>query len=282
MATFTPPGQCLMYAPLEGKDGKALVNTPEAVTTADAAGITHFGEVSHRPSFAHIVCKLDGTDGIVGDYGAMIWQVNGKENRIEINTGCHSGGCYAGWWRGCAREACCHNHYTGSGEVSFGFDLPGDMLPFTCTDLGWIISQGSFICGTPNLRVSAKFAGCSAICGGEGAFLTHVSCKARENIFYAGGFGCIQRQEIPEGMSMLVNNGLFFAAPDSISFHITIVGGCYNCCFGQEGIAMKFNGPTVVYTQNRDPDAFMALLKPIPSKQKKGNNESGQSAVGGG
>ena len=109
------------------------------------------------------------------------------------------------------------------------------MLPFAVNpNFGWILSRGSFICGSANInvsslslspllpllsctslfcsridfffsflvsflltcwllkQVSSRFAGCgAACCSGEGPFLTRVTCKQGDGIFYAGGFGSI-------------------------------------------------------------------------------------------
>jgi uncharacterized protein (AIM24 family) len=51
-------------------------------------------------------------------------------------------------------QSFCLNTFSGPGDVAFGFDLPGDILPFATSEKdGWIVTRQSFICGTTNLRV---------------------------------------------------------------------------------------------------------------------------------
>jgi len=256
-----------------------VINATRVTLEEKTYGLT--SRIENSPSFAHVSVTLNNEDtGVVGDNGAMLWQ-NATGDGLNIDTGCHNGGCCAGYWRGTyAGEHFCMNKYTGTGEIAFGFDLPGDIVPFTCSsESGWYISKGSFICGTSNLVVSAKWAGCYAFCcSGEGGMLTwvHANSNGDANMFYAGGFGEIRKQAVPSGMTLYVNNGLFFAAPDDMCMEIAVAGGCCTtaCLYSGEGWVMTFEGPTTVFTQNRDPDVFLALLNPAPAKQA-GNDEDG-------
>jgi len=217
--------------------------------------------VVNRPAFAHTRVDLGAGQEVIAAAGAMLWM----DGNVPMSTSCY-GGVVASLYRHCSGQTVCMNKFSGPGEVSFGFDLPGDMLPFAVTPgQGWIISAGTFICGTTNCVVSARWAGLAAcLCGSEGIFMTKVYSREGPGLFYAGGFGQLQRHEIPEGKTLLVNNGLFFAANDRTTFEIGLPGTCMSWCYGKEGFVMKINGPAVVYTQNRDPQVFMALLNPLP------------------
>jgi len=271
-----------------GPDGKEiqLYNYPEGPEPCRGKEPLN-STVEYRPGFAQVTVTLNDGIGVVGDYGAMLWQVG--EGDLNIATGCNLGGCADCYWRQCAMEAQCNNLYTGVGKVAFGFDLPGDMLPFSCTEQsGWVVAKGCFICGTPNLCVSARFKGCTpylpCLClMGEGGFQTHVylprSATDKDNVFYAGGYGAITLQEVPEGMSLYVNNGLFFCGKDDIAFNVALPGDCNSCLFGGEGLVVKFDGPVKIYTQNRDERVFMKLLHPAPQGGQGGGAEA---AAGGG
>jgi hypothetical protein len=89
-----------------------------------------------------------------------------------------------------------------------------------------------------------------------------------------------QRQEVPEGQSLLVNNSLFFAAHEdtSKSSELSILGGCWTCMWGGEGFVMKFRGPCVVYTQSRDPTIMNKLV--FAKMQRKQNRNSKKSGGG--
>jgi uncharacterized protein (AIM24 family) len=157
------------------------------------------------------------------------------------------------------------NTYTGPGRAGFSLQVPGDLACFAVVPGGgWITSRDAFVAGTQNLKISARFAGCCASqFAGEGTFLTRVSIeKPQESqfgMFYAGGFGAITRHDLAPGQVFLVDNGLFFAAHEQTRLSIARPGGCKALCFSGEGLVMRFVGPAVIFTQNRDPSIFRAL-----------------------
>jgi len=67
----------------------------------------------------------------------------------------------------------------------------------------------------------------------------------------------------------------FFAAHAATSIDLGMPGGLFGCCFGGEGLVMKFTGPMEVYSQNRDPYPWDRLF----NAQKK---RDGQQQQGGG
>jgi len=104
-------------------------------------------------------------------------------------------------------------------------------------------------------------------------FLTKVYItEGNSGMFYAGGYGAITRHEIPAGKTLFLDRGLFFAANDKTEFSLGCPGGCWGCYFGGEGLVMKFAGPRVIFSQNRDPGPLMELLKRPKQKEKKGKN----------
>jgi len=106
----------------------------------------------------------------------------------------------------------CQNKFTGPGKMGFGFELPGDILPFAVAPgQGWIITASGYVVGTENLHVTSQWAGCGAcMFGGEGPFFTHVSCADGTGVFFAGGYGSIERNEVPAGKEFFVDTSLFF------------------------------------------------------------------------
>jgi len=211
----------------------------------------------------------------------MIWM----DGHVPVETKC--GNCCDACWRSCAGESCCQNHFTGpqsGGSVTFALDLPGDMLPFAVTPgmgNGWVVAAGAFVCGTDNLIVAARFAGCAACCCGDvkpWLVKCTVDEKSKENaMFWAGGYGVLTRHEILPGQNFFLDNGLFFAANETVNIGLGLPGGCISCCFGKEGIVMKFTGPCVVYSQNRSPHIWDKVLNPPQPRKKK--KKTGASAL---
>lgn len=257
-------------------DQHPLLNTSDGKQGGDPALAV---DVMHRPCFAHAEVDLKDGEKVVSVAGAMMW----ADQEVGVSTACHNG-CATACCRTCAGESCCFNTFSGPGRVAFGFDLPGDILPFKIEEgAAWVVSSGSFVCATPNAKVSARFTGCGAcLCGGEGAFFTEISSTGGEGVFYAGGFGALKRHEIAAGKTLFINDGLFFAANATTGISVEILGGCKTCCFGAEGFVMKIQGPAVVFTQNRDPDKFNALLNPrLPQGGGGGAGDAAGAAAGG-
>jgi len=140
--------------------------------------------IENRPSFAHAKVFLAEGQEVLADWGSLLWM----DGAMRMETWCH-GGLWKAWWRVCAQEHCCQNKYTaapGGSEIAFGDDLPGDILPFAVTPgNGWILSHGAFLCGTTNIRVDARFAGCLTCCfGGEGPFFSRITVDDKAGLFF--------------------------------------------------------------------------------------------------
>jgi len=235
------------------------------------------GVICHKAAFAHVQFQLDAGQEVLADGGAMIWM----DSLVAMDT--QVGDCWPACWRKCAGESCCQNKFTGPGMVAFSFKLPGDMVSFSVSkQVGWKLSASSFVCGTSNIEVSTRFAGCYAcVCGGEEAFLT--TCKVKEDsdkdngMFYAGGYGAITKHELNEGDTIVLSSGCFFACAEDLPFELKMPGGCFTCCCGGEGICVAIDGPGQVFSQNRNPAIWKYILKREGAKSGKG----GAAAVGG-
>ena len=220
-------------------------------------------QIKGRPAFAWGDIYLNEGQKIIADSNALLWM----DGDVEIDTNM-AGGLFAAWMRSCSGESCCFNGYTGTQpnqKVSVGFNLPGDMMAFGVTENnGWVFSYDAFVAGTNNLSVASRFSGCCACAfADESIFLTSVKVKNGETgVVLAGGYGMIERQEVPENEELLVSRGLFFAAREDASFDVGLIGqecgGICNLCCANGGIVYKFKGPCVVYTQSKNP---IQLLK---------------------
>jgi len=216
--------------------------------------------IKDRPAFSNIEMFLAPQQQILANGHSMTWM----DGNVRIETNLND--CGPACCRWLAGESACQNTFTGPGKITFAQKLPGDVLPFAVTaEEGWILSGGSFICGSPDLKVDGRFSGCAVcLCSGEGAFLTEVTVAQGQGVFYAGSYGALTRHEIQAGKTMLVDSGLFFAASNKTNIQITLAGDCAACCCGKVGFVMKFTGPSVIYTQNRNPKIWRRVLRPQP------------------
>jgi uncharacterized protein (AIM24 family) len=228
--------------------------------------------IKGKPAFAYADVELQAGQRIVTDGDMLLWMDTGIS---EPDTTCW-GGCCQGFCRMLANEKACMNTFTNeTGEarrLSFGGTDPADMLSFAVTPgNGWVLNDGAFVLGTDNLKIGARFVGCcAACCSGENLFLTKVTLKKEEQagVFIAHGYGALVRHDIPAGSVLYVSPGLFFAAHETTKIKMGIAGNSRTCCCTWVAWVMKFYGPTVVYTQSRDPKSWNPL-KYVPTQRSK-------------
>ena len=159
--------------------------------------------------------------------------------------------------------------YTGTSvsvwqAVALSPTLPGDVVSFDlAAGQALKLSRGAFLVGSPGVRVTGAFnwRGLLGVGQQEGAFLSKVQAPddAPAHVV-ASGFGIVERHDVPEGASFIVNNERFFACDAGVQYELSSIGGVKSFLFGGEGFVMKFRGPCVVWTQSRGPAQFAAAL----------------------
>jgi len=242
-----------------------------------------FYQIGGRPAFSYGDIMVQPQHTILADGKSMLWM----DSNLTVKTECY-GGCPAACARSCSGESCCMNNYSGAGNLTVGFESPGDMLAFAVTpQFGWCLTKAAFIAGTANLKVSSKFAGCVACCcTDQGPFLTTVNIDPESNtqsgIFLAGSYGMLERHDIADGKEMYVAGVNFFAGHINNDLEVGLVGGLMNFCFGAgwRSIILKFKGPCTVYTQSRNPEDLRRMQE--FAKQKQNQQEGNGTQEGGG
>jgi len=260
-----------------------LIVVQGAADYSEADQLTYL--VKGRPAFAFVDIYLKKGQKVLANAGAMIWM----DGDVQVETGCF-GGCGAAFYRTCSGESCCQNMFFNvandlMSKATFGFEYPGDMLPFAVTPgNGWILTRKAFVVGSEFLEVSSRFSGCAAcLCSGEGAFLTMVTVPPeaanKKGMFFAGSYGSLERHEIPAGKIFYVDTGLFFAAHEGTHIDIGLAGGCCTCICGGEGFVMQFHGPCVLYTKSRNPAIFDRWETHGSKRHRQAGAGAGQGAA---
>jgi uncharacterized protein (AIM24 family) len=242
-----------------------------------------FYQIGGRPAFSYGDIMVQPNQKILADGKSMLWM----DGSLLVETECY-GGCPAAFARSCSGESCCMNNYSGAGNVTVGFESPGDMLAFAVTkQFGWCLTKAAFVAGTNNLKVSCKFSGCGAcLCTDQGPFLTTVTIdeesQTNSGIFLAGTYGMLERHDVPEGKEMYVAGGNFFAGHMNTDLDVGLVGGFMNFCCGAgwKSIVLKFRGPCTVYTTSRNPDDLRRMQEFAKNKQQQ--QEKGTDSGNGG
>ena len=217
------------------------------------------------PAFAEVVVSLKPGQAIVADGGALqYWK--GPVEPGSLKASGFFGRLFSG-------ESVFTTQYSvpsdasATGTIAFASPWPGDAV---CLELKpgeeWKLSRGAFIACSPNVSISGKlnWRGVFEVGQDEGFVLPKATCdpKSSANGFvFVAGYGGIQKHVVAAGDTLMVNNGLFMAAPGEVNYEIRRLGkNLLTSFFGAEGLGMGFTGPCTVYTQSRNLNDLIAEI----------------------
>lgn len=160
--------------------------------------------------------------------------------------------------------------YTGTSDsklqrLCLGVGMPGDIIKIDINvGESWKLSRGAFLAGTHDLLVTGKsnMIGLLGVGQDEGAVLSYVKAKTFPGTFWVASYGYIERHELKDGDTMLVDNEHFLACPGNVSYSIQRLGNMKSLLFGGEGFAMKFSGPCTIYTQSKGIRGLVKMIEP--------------------
>ena len=222
-------------------------------------------EITGGPAFSIVRVFLEQPGQQVrAEGGAMVYM----DGHINMETK-SAGGVMRGLKRKFSGESMFQNFFSlpdgaPPGMVAFAHGAPGDIIHFHLEQSEeWILSQDAYICGTPSIEVTSKWGGAKALFGGEGLILTKIMAQAEGDV-WIGGYGFVERHVLEPGQEFVIDNGVLMAAQAHMheKARISKVGGTKSLVLGGEGVVIRYSGPGVVYTQNREMGLLAALLKP--------------------
>jgi uncharacterized protein (TIGR00266 family) len=226
-------------------------------------------EITGGEAFAAVKIFLDKPgQQIVAEGGAMIYMSGG----VTMSTK-SSGGLMKGLKRTFSGESMFQNYFEldqgiSTGYVTFSPGVPGSIVHLHLSQgEDWTLSQGAYIAGTPSVEVSTKRGGLKQMFGGEGFFLTDVKTQAEGDV-WIGGYGFIERHELSPGEELVVDNGVMMAYQSHMETVFSKIGGKKSFLLGGEGVVIRYKGPGIVYTQNREIGALAGLLSPYFPKSR--------------
>lgn len=121
-----------------------------------------------------------------------------------------------------------------------------------------ILTAGSFMACTPDIKLSTRFGGLRGMFSGEGAFF--IECSGSGELFF-NSFGAIMEKDV-EG-SLIVDTGNVVAWEPTFSYSIKGVGGPKSTMLSGEGLVMSFTGLGKIYLQTRTMDGLSGWLTPF-------------------
>ncbi|MFX1514527.1 MAG: TIGR00266 family protein [Promethearchaeota archaeon] len=222
-------------------------------------------EITGSPAFSVVRIFLEKPGQQVrAEGGAMVYM----DGHIHMETK-SAGGALRGLKRKLSGESMFQNFFSlpegaPPGMVAFAHGAPGDIIHLHLNQgEEWILSKDAYIAGTPSIEVTSKFGGAKGILGAEGAFMTKIMASADGDV-WIGGYGYLERHEVAEGQEFVVDSGVLMACSADMQNRAKIskVGGRKSFVLGGEGIVIRYMGPGVVYTQNREMGMLAGLLRP--------------------
>jgi len=224
-------------------------------------------EITGSPAFAVVKITLENPGHqIRAEGGAMVYM----DGHINMETK-SAGGVMRGLKRKFSGESMFQNFFSISdgsppGTIAFAHGAPGDIVHFHL-DQGeeWILSRDAYICGATSIAVTSKMGGFKSVLGGEGLMLTKIIAESEGDV-WIGGYGLVERHELASGQEFVVDNGVMMAYNAGIQHKVSKVGGKKSFFLGGEGIVIRYTGPGVVYTQNREIGLLASLIVPYLPK----------------
>ena len=214
---------------------------------------------------------LSQNQRVIADGNAMLYMDGAIKYETEMGSAKKAIG------RVLSGEKAFMSWYTGTNSnkkqrITLGIPLPGDvmMIPIKANET-WKLSSGSFLAGTHNISVSGKLnmKGLFSIGQQEGFVLSTVTAKETDGFIWVASYGHIEKHDIKEGDTLLIDNEHFLACPKGVDYDLVKVDNMKTLVFGGEGLAMKFKGPCTVYTQSKGVYALARVLYQYLPKSDK-------------
>ncbi|GAB3684761.1 TIGR00266 family protein [Salinarchaeum chitinilyticum] len=216
-------------------------------------------ELTHRPSYTHVVADLETGESIMAEPGAMV----SHTDSVEIETGTARDGLLSSAKSMLGGESAFVNEFTAegaSGTVTLSPPAPGDVEQFDLTGETLYAVDGAFLASDPSIDIDSEFGGLKSMLGGAG--LTPLALKGSGMVLIEA-FGALESVELEAGETYTIDNEHLVAWEGSVDFDARRVGGLKSTLLSGEGIVLDFSGPGRVWYQTRGLDSFAAALGEI-------------------
>ncbi|MFZ5481366.1 MAG: TIGR00266 family protein [Myxococcota bacterium] len=224
-------------------------------------------KVLYRPSFALAHVQLDANEQIRTEAGAMV----GMSSNLQLESKMEGGFLSALGRAVLAGESMFQSTYTAAsepGEILLAPSTPGDIMGIELRDQAFMVQGGSWLAGTPSLKIETKFAGMSSLVGGEGAFMVRVSGTGT---LLVSSYGAIHKIVLGEGETYVVDSGHIVAFDANVRFELSKAAkGFLSTVTSGEGIVCRYTGPGEIYVQTRNLKAFVDAITPMLPRPSPG------------
>ncbi|MDZ7688306.1 MAG: TIGR00266 family protein [Halobacteriales archaeon] len=214
-------------------------------------------ELTHRPSYAHLIVKLDAGESVIAEPGAMV----GHSPNVSVDTTTSRDGLISSAKSLLGGESMFANEFTakdGPGQVTLAPPAPGDVMEHELNDETLYATDGAFLAATPGIDIDSELGGLRSMLGE--ASLTPLALKGTGSAFI-NAYGGLESIELDAGESYVLDNENLIAWDDTVDFSTKRVGGLKSTLLSGEGLVFEFTGPGTAWYQTRDLDGFVSLIQ---------------------
>lgn len=216
-------------------------------------------EFTHRPSYTHLIVKLQQGESVLAEPGAMV----GHSETVSIDTTTSRDGLVSSAKSLLGGESAFANEFTaedGPGQVTLAPPSPGDVMEHELNNETLYATDGAFLAATTNVDITSELGGIKSMLGE--ASLTPLALKGTGSAFI-NAYGGLESIELAAGESYVLDNENLIAWDDSVDFSTRRVGGLKSTLLSGEGLVFEFTGPGKAWYQTRDLSGFVSLIQPM-------------------
>lgn len=214
-------------------------------------------QINGSPCFAHIHVTLEPGEKIIAESDAMTSMSAELDMKAKSNGGFFS----AIFLRFFGGESFFVNHFINNTAdpktVTLVQATPGDIKELELNGNTICFQPGAYVASTPDVKVSAKWAGFKSLIAGEGLFKLQVSGTGK--VWY-GAYGGLIEKEV-DG-SYIVDTNHLVAYPKGMKLKLQLAGGIFSSLFGGEGIVTRLEGKGKITIQSRSIDGLRNWVNP--------------------
>ncbi|EMA42762.1 TIGR00266 family protein [Halococcus saccharolyticus] len=227
-------------------------------------------ELTHRPSYTHLVVELAAGETVMAEPGAMVTH----SPSVSIETESSRDGLVSSAKSMLGGESAFANRFTAESEpgtVTLSPPTPGDVHHHELDGETLYAVDGAYLASDPDIDIDSEFGGLESMLSGAG--LTPLALKGTGDVFIEA-FGGLETIALDHGESHVVDNDHVVAWEGSVEFDARRVGGLKSTLLSGEGIVMDFTGPGTVWYQTRGLDTFTEeIMEAMPGTGDDGGFE---------
>lgn len=220
-------------------------------------------DLTHRPSYTHLVVELKQGESILAEPGAMV----GHSANVSVETTTSRDGLVSSAKSLLGGESAFANEFTaegGTGKVTLAPPAPGDVMEHQLNDETLYATDGAFLAATTGVDITSELGGIKSMLGE--ASLTPLALKGTGSAFI-NAYGGLESIELAAGESYVLDNENLIAWDDTVDFSTRRVGGLKSTLLSGEGLVFEFEGPGKAWYQTRDLGGFVSLIEPMLPSQ---------------